>query len=180
MDMARAKYFFFFAFTVLAGSALLAGSPALAESGPVTDQQLVQIRARCSEVQAMLSRVHANDALLRVNRGQLYERLSTKLTVPLNSRIVLNRLDGSSLLSVTSRYEQHLNDFRAYYQTYEEQLSATMRINCTKQPAKFYESLQVAREKRQVVHDSAQQLAKDIGEYKQAFTEFARAYREKK
>ena len=178
--MKRVKRFSLFVLTLLVGGVVLASNPALAEPQPATDQQLVQIRTRCSEVQAALSRVHANDALLRVNRGQLYERLSTKLTVPLKSRIALNRLDGSSLLSVTSSYEQHLNDFRAHYQVYEEQLSATMRINCAKQPAKFYESLQVAREKRQVVHASTQQLAKDITEYKQAFTEFARAYREKK
>lgn len=165
---------------VLAGSAVLVADHVYAEDGTITDLQLVQIRSRCKEVQATLSRVHANDALLRVNRGQLYERLSTKLMVPLNSRIALNRLDGSSLLTITSSYEKHLGEFRLNYQAYEEQLSETMKVDCVKQPAKFYESLQVAREKRQTVYESAQSLAKDIAEYKQAFTEFAKSYREEK
>jgi hypothetical protein len=179
MNMQRIKRL-----SILISGALVCGAflvtTVRAENVPATESQLVQIRTRCSEVQAALSRVHANDALLRVNRGQLYERLSTKLTVPLNSRIALNRLDGSTLLTTTSSYEQHLNDFRAHYQAYEENLSATMRIDCKKQPAKFYDSLQTAREKRQIVQESTHQLAKDIDEYKQAFTEFARPYREKK
>jgi len=143
----------------------------------MSDEQLTQIRNRCSEVQSTLSRVHANDALLRVNRGQVYERLSTKLMVPLNSRIAVNRLNGNSLLSVTSSYEQHLGDFRSRYQAYEEQLSATMKIDCKNQPAKFYDSLQNAREKRQSVNESAEGLAKDISDYKQAFDDFAQPYR---
>lgn len=158
----------------------LAPSIAGAETGAtMSDQQLTQIRNRCSEVQATLSRVHSNDALLRVNRGQVYERLSTKLMVPLNSRVALNRLDGSSLLTVTSNYEQHLSDFRLRYQSYEEQLSSTMKIDCKKQPAKFYDSLKLARERRQFVADSVNSLAKDITDYKKAFVEFAVPYREK-
>ncbi len=168
------------ALSALVVSLVLVGSKVTAEdSNTPTDTQLSQIRTRCSEIQATLSRIHANDALLRVNRGQLYERLSTKLTVPLNSRIALNRLDGSSLLTVTSNYDQHLDDFRSRYQTYEEQLSTTMRIDCTKQPAKFYDSLQDARVKRRAVYDATQNLAKDITDYKQAFTEFTAAYKEK-
>jgi len=149
------------------------------EPAPITDFQLTQIRVRCKEVQASLSRVHANDALLRVNRGQLYERLSTKLMVPMNSRIAVNRLDGSSLLSVTSSYDRHLGEFRVNYQAYEEQLSSTMRIDCAKQPASFYESLKSARDKRRSVYESAQQLGRDISDYRQAFTDFSQPYKEK-
>lgn len=179
--MINKRLFSVFAITAVLTGAVFAGGTVFAEdSSTITDLQLVQIRARCSEVKATLGRVHANDALLRVNRGQLYERLSTKLAAPLNSRIALNRLDGSALLTVTSQYDQHLNDFRTHYQTYEEQLSATMRIDCVNQPAKFYDSLQDARAKRQTVNESSQRLASDIAEYKQAFTEFARSYREKK
>jgi len=165
---------------VLAASSVVVSAHVGAEqSTTLTNSQLTQIRTRCHEVQATLSRVHANDALLRVNRGQLYERLSAKLMVPLNSRIALNRLDGSSLLTMTSNYDRHLSEFRLNYQAYEEQLSSTMRIDCTKQPATFYESLQTARDKRQSVYNSAQQLTRDIDDYKQAFTDFAKSYREK-
>jgi hypothetical protein len=176
MNMARLKRLSLVLLVALFGSVGLVTQHAWAADTP-TDSQLVQIRTRCNEIQATLSRVHANDALVRVNRGQLYERLSTKLAVPLNSRIALNRLDGSSLLSVMSRYDVHLNEFRVLYQSYEEQLSNTMRTNCVNQPAKFYESLESARMKRQAVRESTQRLNADIADYKQAFTEFASSYR---
>lgn len=152
---------------------------AFADDGDtITDAQLVQIRTRCSEIQTMLSHVHANDALLRVNRGQLYERISTKLMAPLNSRIVLNKLDSTALVTVTTKYETDLKKFRATYQAYEELLSDTMKINCVNQPTRFYDNLQQARVKRSEVHRSTQDLTADIVEYKKAFDEFARPYKE--
>ena len=148
------------------------------DSDTITDAQLVQIRNRCSEIQTTLSHVHANDALLRVNRGQLYERISTKLMAPLNSRIVLNKLDSTSLVAVTTKYETDLKKFRVNYQAYEELLSDTMKINCVNQPTRFYDSLQQARAKRGEVYKSTQDLTTDITEYKQAFDEFAKPYKE--
>lgn len=154
---------------------------AFADDGDtITDAQLVQIRSRCSEIQTTLSHVHANDALLRVNRGQLYERISTKLMAPLNSRIVLNKLDSTSLVTVTTKYETDLKKFRLNYQAYEELLSDTMKINCVNQPTRFYDSLQQVRIKRSEVHQSTQALTADITEYKLAFDEFARPYKEGK
>lgn len=176
--MITTKRFYSFVLVLALGGVLLISATAQAEDGELTDAKLVQIRSRCSEIKVSLNRIHANDALLRVNRGQLYERLSTKLAAPLNSRIALNRLDGSSLLSVTSSYELNLNEFRTRYQAYEEQLSTTMRTDCVKQPASFYDNLQLAREKRRSVYESTQKLARNIADYKQAFTDFAKSYRE--
>jgi len=143
----------------------------------VTDAQLAEISGRCSDIKVTLSRIHANDALVRVNRGQLYERISTKLMAPLNSRIALNRLDSSKLVSLTTSYESHLGEFRSSYQTYEVLLSGTMRINCASEPAKFYYSLQRAREERAQVYTHTQDLANDITEYKKAFDIFAEPYK---
>lgn len=147
------------------------------DSDTITDAQLVQIRTRCSQIQTTLGHVHANDALLRVNRGQLYERISTKLMAPLNSRIVLNKLDSSSLVAITTKYETDLKKFRENYQAYEELLSETMRTNCVNQPTRFYDNLQQTRAKRGEVYNSTQALTADIAEYKQAFDEFAKPYK---
>lgn len=148
------------------------------EAATITDDQLVQIRNRCSEIQSTLSQVHANDALLRVNRGQLYELISTKLMARLNSRIALNRLDSSGLVAVANSYEVHLKDFRSNYQTYEELLSDTIRTNCTDQPVSFYDKLQETRKKRAEVYKNTQDIAQDIKAYRAAFDLFAKPYME--
>lgn len=148
------------------------------EATSITDDQLVQIRSRCDEIQTTLGHVHANDALLRVNRGQLYELISTKLMARLNSRIALNRLDSSSLVTVAITYESHLKDFRSNYQVYEELLSDTIRTNCANQPVSFYDKLQATRQKRSDVYKNTQDLAQDVKAYREAFDLFAKPYTE--
>ena len=146
------------------------------ESDSITDAQMVKIRSQCTDLQSTLTRVHVNDALLRVNRGQLYELLSTKLMARLNSRIALNRLDSTKLIAATTIYEKHLKEFRANYQAYEEALSGTIKTNCVNQPVLFYDQLQEVRVKRAEVFSSTEALGNSIQAYKDAFDEFKKPY----
>src|SRR5689334_18968108 len=107
----------------------------------MTDEHIARIRMNCQDAQSSLSQLHASDALLRVNRGQLYESISTKLMAPLNSRIALHRLDGVKLVATTTRYESQLATFRAKYQEYEEAMSDVLRVNCVNQPVAFYDKV---------------------------------------
>lgn len=159
--------------------ALVGLAPAVFAEEPttITDAQLVQVRSHCSEIKTTLKQLHASDAVVRVNRGKLYERISTKLMAPLNSRIALNRLDGTNLGSITSEYAKHLTTFRLTYQDYEETLSALININCLTQPARFYNSLEDVRTKRDLVFESVNILTQDIVSYRTAFDEFAAPYK---
>lgn len=148
---------------------------AAAQSGEteMTEAHIERIRSNCVEAQSTLNQLHASDALLRVNRGQLYEFISTKLMAPLNSRIALNRLDGASLISVSADYERQLSAFRLNYQAYEESMSALLKIKCTNQPVAFYDAVKATRQKREKVHESTTQLHTLIKLYKTEFETFA-------
>lgn len=150
-----------------------------AQGQPMTEAHIARIRANCVEAQTQLSQLHTTDALLRVNRGQLYERILTKLMSPLNSRIALNRLDNSSLVAVSATYEQQLMAFRLDYQQYEEAMSNTLKINCTNQPVAFYDSVADARTKRQKVHESTKILQDSMQSYKDQFELFASSKKER-
>ena len=149
------------------------------ETAPMTEAHIARIKNNCSEAQTSLNQLHASDALLRVNRGQLYESISVKLMAPFNSRIALNRLDGADLVSTATDYERELADFRIKYQQYEEAMSQTLRINCTNEPVAFYDSVSDTREKRQKVHDATMTLHRTIADYKAQFESFAKNYQEK-
>src|SRR5688572_262917 len=129
---------FIFAATIVA-SAIAGHVSVRAENTPMTEAHIARIRDNCVDAQSTLRQLHASDALLRVNRGQLYESISTKLMAPLNSRISLNRLDGVNLVSIATTYEGQLTYFRQSYQQYEEAMSRTLKINCTNQPVVFYD-----------------------------------------
>ena len=150
--------------------------PVLAQSPPMTEAHIERIRANCVEAQSTLTQLHASDALLRVNRGQLYESISTKLMIPFNTRATSNKLDATALIANTTTLEQQLSEFRANYKQYEEAMTKTLRMNCTNQPVAFYDSVADTRAKRQQVYLSNQALQKTIEQYKLAFDVFKQKF----
>lgn len=144
---------------------------------PMTEAQIQRIRSNCVEAQSTLYQLHASDALLRVNRGQLYESMSSKLMEPFDSWLALNSYNPSELISIAADYNDKLTDFRSDYQQYEEAMSKTLAINCTNQPVAFYDSVSDTREKRSKVHDATLELHRLINDYKKAFEKFAKDFK---
>lgn len=157
-------------------SVLLFVLPIQAQAEPLSDEHQARIAMNCASAKASLERLHRSDAALRVNRGQLYESISTKLMARLNSRVALNRLDGTELVSTAADYERALTTFRQDYRAYEEQLSGVLKINCITEPELFYYGVLEARSARSVVNQSIWQLHAYIDEYQQAFDQFQAEY----
>jgi hypothetical protein len=145
-------------------------------SAPMTEAHIARIRNNCVEAQSTLYQLHASDAVLRVNRGQLYESISTKLMAPFNSRVTLKQLDGVNLVTIATNYDRQLSDFRSKYQQYEEAMTTALNVNCKNQPVAFYDAVTDARNKRQLVHDSTAVLQKTIQDYKNEFEVFAKTF----
>lgn len=144
----------------------------------MTISQLQRIQSSCLSATTTLNQLHASDALLRVNRGQLYESISTKLMSKFNTRLTRNSFNATDLVTVTTSYNRTLDTFRTDYQAYEVQLSAALRIDCTKQPAEFYDAVASARTKRNQVHADIVQLDTNIDQYQAAFHSFEANYQQ--
>lgn len=142
----------------------------------MSEAHIERIRSNCTEAHATLVQLHASDALLRVNRGQIYESISTKLMATFNSRVSLNRLDATQLVTSSNIYERELAAFRSDYQLYEQQMSDILKIDCTKQPVAFYDAIAEAREKRMKVREHIVALSKQIADYRVAFDELEKQY----
>lgn len=160
----------FFGAVLAAG--ILVTTATQAQQTAMTDAHIQRIVANCSQASRALTQLHASDTLLRVNRGQLYDLVSTRLMARLNSRLSLNRLDGSKLVSVAAAYNKALNSFRSRYDTYEDQLSAAIAIDCTKRPVAFYDAVTKARELRTSVHAATADLTRYTKQYNEEFTIF--------
>ncbi len=146
----------------------------------MSSEHVERIRNNCIEAQSSLSRLHASDALLRVNRGQLYESILTKLIAPFNGRAAGNRLDSALLVTSAVDYERELNQFRASYISYEESLSTVLAMNCTNQPVAFYDGVSDARVKRTIVHEHTKNLETIIQAYQSSFEVLAKTVEVKK
>ncbi|HEX6416056.1 MAG TPA: hypothetical protein VFZ62_00860 [Candidatus Saccharimonadales bacterium] len=148
------------------------------ETTPMTEAHIERIRANCVEAQSVLRRLHASDALLRVNRGQLYELLSTRLMAPMNGRIAFNKLDSMGLVAITADYERQLDSFRQKYKEYEESMSSILEMDCTNQPVAFYDKVNETREMREKVNQATLVLHQTIADYRVSFDAFAKTLNE--
>lgn len=135
----------------------------------ITDDQIQVIKSRCTDIQATLNQLHQNDALLRVNRGAVYQAISDKLMVPLNQRIASNQLDGGDLVRITADYNGAYQHFYNAFKDYDTALTNAMGIDCTKQPTTFYSQLNDARAKRLTLQAASQRLVQLAANYKTTF-----------
>lgn len=165
----------------LYGSALAATIVALFMTLDVRGEPPVQtpeqpyiatVEMDCMDVKVKLSKIHETDSLLRVNAGQGYRVVSTKLMSRLHAKIVEDRLDGSALVKKAAIFEDTLNDFRLDYQAYEVALSELLKMDCADQKQLFYTTLREVRTKRDTVYEDIQQLEQQIKEYREELREF--------
>ena len=151
--------------------------PARTQTESLTDEEIALVQANCQTVKNTLNQLHASDALLRVNRGQAYESILTKLMERFNSRMASNGLDNKAMLTVTDDYRDSLTDFRYDYQMYEEQLAATIKMDCQAHPEEFHFAIEDAREKRAQVHSDVQALYRAMEDYDSVIDDFMLNYK---
>ena len=152
----------------------LSGNSVRAED--LTPDQTARVKENCVSIKNSLSQLHASDALLRVNRGQVYESMATKLMDTFNDRLAGNRLDNKATTTVTGNYRSALTTFRTDYIAYEQKLSEAIRIDCTSQPNTFHASLEQARTLRTKVHDDVIRLHHIIDDYRSSVSDFLLNY----
>ncbi|NTW61298.1 hypothetical protein HGB24_01235 [Candidatus Saccharibacteria bacterium] len=145
---------------------------ALAQSVGHSDAQVTIIKDNCVTIKSNLNQLHASDALLRVNMGQLYESMLTKLMDKFNSRLSDNHYDNSSFVFVAGGYSSTLNAFRTDYIDYEKQLSSTIAIDCASHPNDFYSAVSSARAKRNQVRSDVVKLNQYLDNYETAVNGF--------
>jgi hypothetical protein len=151
---------------------LIAISTSTNAQSTLSDEQLRRISSNCLSAKSSLNQLHASDALLRVNRGQLYESIGAKLMNNFNIRLTSNSLDAQGLQLVTTSYKAALETFRSDYQAYERQVSTAIRIDCVGEPLAFYLAIEDAREKREKVHTDVIRLHQYIDDYRSAVNDF--------
>lgn len=149
---------------------------ASAQNDEPTDAQIQLVQNNCLALKSTLKQLHASDALLRVNMGQLYESMAIKLMNGFNGRIENNNLDNSSLVSETKNYNLVLDNFRDNYQAYEGRLSAAINTDCQSHPSSFYNAISTARTYRDKVHSDVLRLNQSIAQYQSITDQFESDY----
>lgn len=152
---------------VIASAAVFPAS-VFAQQSKLTTEYIDKIRRNCISAQVTLQRVQYSDVVVRINRGQAYDELMTKLIEPFNSRAALNKLSqASSLTEKTTAIQNALSTFKQRYVDYEDTLSKTLGIKCQDTPVTFYDSLTRTRELRSALGGDLRAIKAAIETYKQ-------------
>lgn len=174
--MRIAKKFSILSATLLALSAVVFFTTPSFALSELTAEQTQLITTNCVSTKATLNRLHSSDALLRVNVGQIYETVGNRLINNFNARVVSNNMNSVNLIASGNDYDVALKAFRADYISYEEQLSQAMKIDCSKEPATFFDATAQAREKRKVVYADVAKLKQQIEHYIVTVDQFQAEY----
>lgn len=124
-------------------------------SSALSDGQIATIRTTCVSVQSALTRISASDALSRVSLAREYETISGKLMAPMNSRVALNKLNGVALAKTTAEFNSKTDEFRSLYKEYEDTIANALSMKCSDQPVAFYDTISLARTRRETLHNCA-------------------------
>lgn len=126
------------------------------------------IRAGCLSAKSALSQTEKNDAALRINRGRIYNEVSD-LLYAMNARISNNRRSAPELSQITEEFNDNLSDFKETYSKYDDSLVALIKLECTKSPSGFYDSLVEVRHEREDLKSIVEKLDQQIDDYKSHF-----------
>lgn len=133
----------------------------------VDEAKIDTVKQNCVTAQVEIQRVRYNDAAVRVNRGQGYETLLSKMINPLNSRVTANGYNehAASLTATATKYQKQLAKFKKDYDAYDDTLASLLRLKCVDKPEVFYGSLEAARTQRASLSVDIANLTQIISEY---------------
>ena len=139
------KVTFYLASFLITSSLLVTPRAVEAQSvDAAADSEIIKtLNRNCSSVRVAIKNIHTNDALTRVNVGQRYNSISTKLMARLNGRLAINKLDSSKLMT------------------------DLQRANCSNNVADYYQKLTVAREARNKLSEDVKILDELLVRYKE-------------
>ena len=138
----------------------------------LSDEEIGAVSQNCSSILTRLRRVQKDDARNRIYLGAQYEAISSKLMLNLNLRLIKNGFADADLAeqqtTFTSERERFKNDYIGYSQEFEELL----KLDCKKEPAKFYRQLENVRAKRSDIDASMNRMRETLSSHHQSVEEF--------
>lgn len=138
-------------FLVLVLATSLITCPVFAAGELVTEAQKKSIVANCDSIIEKLNSLQHEDSRARVYLGRYYETIQTKFITPLNVRLAENTLSSDGFVKNQNDFSKARASFMIDFVESQKALDDLIATDCKNEPEKFYEKLEVARKKREVV-----------------------------
>jgi len=161
--------------TIFALAAYMAAPiAAFAQAASLTSDQLQAISANCDNIKVSLNQLDRTDTVARINRGRDYDQVLMQITA-FDNRLAHNKIDTSEFAQVATLLQASVDQFRAEYNTYENQLSVAAGADCKSKPLDFYADLVKARESRSAVAGQVATIASVMADYRSVVSKYQAA-----
>lgn len=153
---------------------ILAFSPSTSyavEHRELSESDLDVIAQGCNSTNIQLQRIQKDDARNRVYLGAQFETVATNLMLNLNLRLVKNGIANASLADQQTAFTERRNKFKNSYISYSQEFDNLLNISCKNEPKRFYEQLEVVREKREKVNSHVVKLRSALSVHRQTVDE---------
>lgn len=135
------------------------------------DDKLETIRTRCSNSQFALQQIEKRDAVSRINRGRDYDQMLRQISA-FNSRFAYNKINMPDLVQTSSDLQNAVNDFRASYDTYDNDIASALKVNCKQDPSQYYGYIVQARTDRAVIGEKVKLINELTAKYRAAIVAY--------
>lgn len=137
----------------------------------LSDEKLETIRTRCSNSQFALQQIEKRDAVSRINRGRDYDQMLRQISA-FNSRFAYNKINMPDLVQISSDLQNAVNEFRASYDTYDNDIASALKINCKQDPSQYYGFIVQARTDRAVIGEKVKSINDLVAKYRAAIVAY--------
>lgn len=121
------------------------------ETKPTTSARSAAIIDHCAEIKDDLKKVQKDDSRARIYLGGRFETVNSKFVIPLNTRLVENSLSTPELVENQNDLTKAKTTFVSDFIDYQKELESLVNIDCKSEPENFYQTLEKARQKREIV-----------------------------
>jgi hypothetical protein len=122
-------------------------------TGELSDEKLTSISNHCSVIKDNLKNIQHEDSRIRVHLGSYYSAILSDFITPLNIALVNNNISNISLIESQTNFVAARAKFASDYINYQKDLEELVSIDCTTEPARFYNKLIITRNYRTKVAD---------------------------
>lgn len=140
----------------------------------LSSEKIEAIRTRCSNSQFALQQIEKRDAVSRINRGRAYDQMIRQVSA-FNSRFAYNKINMPDLVQITSDLQTAINDFRTSYDTYDNDITKALEVDCKQDPSLYYGYIVQARGDRAKIGEKVKTINELTAKYRAAIV----AYQEK-
>ena len=134
----------------------------------LSDDQLGRLSMNCSSIKVQLQALQKTDSKMRVYLGSKYEIILTNFMTNLNLRLIKDDYADQELAGLQTTFSSERERFKSDFTSYSQALESLININCQAEPQKFYDQLELVREKRADVQASCNRMREVIDWHREA------------